>query len=57
MPAGFDFFIGSHLGYIKEIVTRKLGKKNKKMIYQFSEISFGGVKVDNEKLLFLDTIA
>ena len=26
MPAGFDFFIGSHLGYFEEIVYRKLEK-------------------------------
>ena len=26
MPGGFDFFIGSHVGYIEEIVPRKLEK-------------------------------
>ena len=28
MPAGFDFFTGSDLGYIEEIVTRTLEKKS-----------------------------
>ena len=57
MPAGFDFFIRSHLGYIEEIVTRKLERKinflkNLRPIYQFSEIFFGGVKGGQHKKTF-----
>ena len=57
MPDGFDFFIGSHLGYIEEIVPRKLEKKNQFLnflqpIYQFSEILFGGVKGGQHKKHF-----